>query len=126
MKLILLIIVLLSLTQGIKVGHQTSVSYDPVTAYGSSQDFQQYNDHEVFVEIDYSDLGLTEPPFYVNTYITCHIFCVELYRYDRVFDLTEKGFKVYVEDIHPENHIDPELLADHWKVYLHWEIKYSE
>ena len=59
MKFILLLITLLFIAQGIRAEHKTSVVSNPIIAYGTSTDFQFYNHKEVFVDIDYSDLGLT-------------------------------------------------------------------
>ena len=91
MKFIILILVLILATQSISLKHDG----DCEVFEGSTTDWNQYGTYAIFVDIDYSDLGLNAPPTRINTYVTCTSQCFTLMALDDIYNLSETGFRVY-------------------------------
>ena len=95
---------------------------NPITVYGTSTDIKALNDKEVYIDVDYSGLGLKEPPYHVQAMVTCRLHCAKFLYGNQVFNLTKDGFRVYLLNLfYPD--FTPENLLKKDKVELHWYIE---
>ena len=65
MKLIILILTLVALSQEIRLQHELTTYF-----YGKTDDWKQENDNTFYIDVDYSNLQLKNPPF-VRTFLSC-------------------------------------------------------
>ena len=115
MKLIILILTLVLLSQQISLHHEPSSTF-----YHSTDDWKQENDNTFYVDVDYSYLGLKNPPF-VRTYLSCWSQCHTVSGVNSIYNLTNKGFRVKVQKYTYDKYPFENLKKRHWVLY--WKIE---
>ena len=122
MKFVLLLLAFISLTHHIKLSHEDFVVNEYiVVTHGTTDDWKRYTPRGVYAEVDYSDLGLEEPPYDIHTFLTCERGCWKLVGQSSIYKLSKTRFRVYLKNVDGDR-ISPRLLKE-WKVVLNWEIK---
>ena len=122
MKFALLLLALISLTHQIQLSHADfSVTEHLFVTHGITDNWKKYTNKGVYVDVDYSDIGLEQAPFDVHTFLTCKTGCWKLVGQSSIYNLSKNGFRVYLRSASNEK-ISPKLLKK-WKVVLNWEIK---
>ena len=69
----------------------------PYYVSGNSSNWQKYTatPNGIFIDVDICDLGLTKTPV-VTTSLTCTSSCWSVSGVDSIYNLTNKGFRVYI------------------------------
>ena len=92
--------------------------------YGETDDWQNYapDPHSVYVDVDYSHLGLQHVPF-VTTFVTCAKGrCWTLKGVTSIYNLTPQGFRVYLQ----QNSNWTPQDAKNYEHTLHYKIEFHE
>ena len=119
MKSVLALITILGLftvSQAVHLSHQETVTVH----YGESSDWKDdpKDAYSVQVDIDLSDLNLKNAPF-VQTFVTCSRTCWLIGGASSIYDLTNKGFRVYLHL--PEDWTAAQVKANNY--VLHYRIE---
>ena len=79
------------------LSNSMTVVKSPQTYFGSSSDWKNYaaSVKGIYIDIDLSSLNLTNAPS-VATYVTCNAKCWTSSGSTSIYNLTNKGFRVYL------------------------------
>ena len=92
MKFILLLLTLIAFTHQIRVQNH---DYQGTITSGTSTDWQQFDPHAFYVDIDLTPFNFQELPF-IEVSLTCDSECEETTGSNSYFNFSLEGFRVYV------------------------------
>ena len=120
MKFILLLLALILATQQIRINHDFEASGKVGSKYsGISRNWKQFDKNTFYIDVDFSEFNFPNVPYlpYVITFMTCDADCTDVSGVNSIYNLSNKGFRVYVSKVDPNSEYTLEQVKkNNWAI----------